>query len=103
MTQPDINLDTAALRHHARMVDETAAMCDEAAAAARYIDLQDQVYGEWCGRLFVPLINPAQEWALQELRRGVDATTHLAELLRAVSDDADATDSTAARRLRGGQ
>jgi hypothetical protein len=100
MTQPDIQLDTAALRAHARMVDEAADMCAEAAAGAGYIDLHDEVYGEWCGKLFVPLINPAQDWALRELRNGADATTHLAELLRAVADDADTTDSAAAQRFR---
>jgi hypothetical protein len=100
MTQPDVRIDTEALRGHARMVDDAAAMCGEAAAAAGYLDLHDEVYGEWCGKLFVPLINPAQDWALQELRQGADATAHLADLLRAVAADADTTDGSAARRIR---
>lgn len=103
MTQPDIHLDAAALRDHARMVDEVAAMCDEAVAAAGYLDLHDEVYGEWPGKLIVPLINPAQDAALQELRQGTDATAHLAELVRAVADDADTTDSAAAQRFRAGR
>jgi hypothetical protein len=102
MTQPDIRLDTEALRAHARMVDEAAAMCGEAAGGAAYLDVHDEVYGEWCGKLFVPLINPAQDWALQELRQSADATSHLAELVRAVADDADTTDSAAAPRFRDG-
>ncbi|GAA0471067.1 hypothetical protein Ade02nite_34380 [Paractinoplanes deccanensis] len=102
MTQPDIKLDAAALRAHARMVDEAGAMVGEAAAGAAHLDLHDEVYGEWPGRLFVPLINPAQDWALSEIRGGADATTHLAELLRAVADDADTTDQAAAERFRSG-
>jgi hypothetical protein len=100
MSQPDIRMDSEALRSHARMVDEAATMCDEAAAGAGYLNLHDEVYGEWCGKLFVPMINPAQDWALSELRNGADATTHLAEVLRAVADDADMTDGSSARRLR---
>jgi hypothetical protein len=100
MSQPDVRIDPDALRSHARMVDEAASMCDEAVAAGRYLDLHDEVYGEWCGKLFVPMINPAQDWALRELRGGVDATSHLAELLRAVADGTDATDGAAAQRIR---
>jgi hypothetical protein len=102
MTQPDIKVDSEALRAHARMVDEAAAMVGEATSGAMYLDLRDEVYGEWPGRFFVPLINPAQDWALRELRRGTDATGHLAELVRAVADDADTTDSAVGRRFRGG-
>lgn len=100
MTQPDVRLDSEALRAHARMVDEAAAMCGEAASGAAYLDLHDEVYGEWPGKIFVPLINPIQNWALQELRHGADATSHLAGLVRSVADDADTTDGHAAKRLR---
>jgi Excreted virulence factor EspC, type VII ESX diderm len=103
VTQPDVRLDSAALRNHARMVDESAYMCDEAVAGAQYVDLHDEVYGLLCSSLALTFINPLQEWALRELRTGVDATSHLAELLRAVADDADVTDDTAARRFRGGE
>lgn len=103
MTQPDISLDSEALRSHARMVDEAAEMCGEATAGAGYLDLHDEVYGEWPGKFFVPLINPAQDWALRELRQGADATTHLAELLRAVAADSDTTDNAAAQRFKGGR
>lgn len=100
MTQPDITLDADALRAQARMVDEAAAMCGEAAGAAAYLHLHDEVYGQWPGKLFVPLINSAQDWALREIRQGTDATTHLADLLRSVADGVDLTDSTAAQRFR---
>lgn len=103
MSQPDIRIDTDALRNHARMVDEAAQMCGEAAAAAGYLDLHDEVYGQWCGKLFVPLINPAQEQALQEVRNGADGMSHLAELLRAVMDGTDTTDEAAAQRFREGK
>ena len=100
MSQPDIKLDAEALRGHARMVDEVAAMCDEAAAAAGHLNLRDEVYGEWPGRLIVPFLNVAQDHASSELRAGTDATSHLAQVLRAVADDATMTDHRAAGRLR---
>src|SRR5262245_3924599 len=99
MTHPDIRLDSEALRAHARMVDEAAVMCGEAASGAAYLDVDDEVYGEWPGKLFVPLINPAQDWAFRELRQGTDATSHLAELVRSVAEAADLTDSAVARRI----
>jgi hypothetical protein len=100
MTQPDVRIDSDALRAHARMVDEAGAMCGEAAAAAGYLNLHDEVYGAWCGPLVVPLLNIAQDWAFDELRQGADATAHLADVLRAVAADADTTDGAAARRIR---
>lgn len=100
MTQPDIELDSQALRRHAQMVDQVADMFDEVAAAAGFLNLHDEVYGEWPGKLIVPLLNVAQDHAVQELRSGTDATAHLAELLRSVADDADLTDGAAARRIR---
>lgn len=100
MTQPEIKLDSEALRAHARTVDEAAAMCGEAASGAEYLDLHDEVYGAWPGPLFVPLINPAQDWALRELRQGTDAMKHLAELVRSVANGMDLTDNAAAQRFR---
>src|SRR4051812_5281690 len=102
MSHPDIKLDAEALRAHAGMVDEAAAMCGEATSGTAYLDLHDEVYGEWPGKLFVPLINPVQDWALRELRQGADATSRLAELVRAVAEDADTTDSHSAQRFRDG-
>lgn len=101
MTQPDIELDAQALRQHAQKVDKAADMLDEAVAAAGYLNLHDEVYGEWPGKLIVPLFNIAQDHAVQELRSGTDTTSHLADILRAVADDADLTDSAAAQRIRG--
>lgn len=100
MTQPDISIDSQALRGHARMIDEVADMCGEAFAAAGHLNLRDEVYGEWPGRLIVPLMNIAQDHAVQELRGGADATSHLADVVRAVADDADITDERAAQRVR---
>jgi hypothetical protein len=37
------------------------------------------------------------------MRTGADATSHLADLLRAVASDADSTDSNVARRFKEGQ
>jgi hypothetical protein len=96
----DVHIDTEAVRRHAAMVDEAGRMCDEAAAGARYIDLHDEVYGMLCSPLVLPLVNPLQDFALSELRNGADATSHVAELLRAVAADADTTDANAARMIR---
>jgi hypothetical protein len=102
MAQPDIELDTEALRRHAGMVDEAAAMSGEAAGAAAYLNLHDEVYGEWTGPLIVPWLNQLQDTASRELRNGADATSHLADLLRSVADGADITDGNAAQRLKRG-
>jgi hypothetical protein len=101
MTQPDIQLSTEEVRRHARMVDEAAAMCQEAVAGAEYLDLHDEVYGILCSPLFLPIINPLQDMALTELRGGADATAHLAVLLRTLADNVDITDSEAACRING--
>ncbi|MBL7258194.1 type VII secretion target [Paractinoplanes lichenicola] len=98
----DVYIDSAALRAHAKMVDEAARMCDEATAGAEYVDLHDEVYGLLCSPLALPFIQPLQDFALQELKTGADATAHVAELLRAVSDDADMTDSNVAGRFKAG-
>lgn len=102
MTSPDVVVDSESLRAHARMVDETAAMLGEATGGADYLNLHDEVYGEWPGKLFVPLLNLLQDQAVRELHQGADATGHLAELVRVVADGADTTDSNAARRFRDG-
>ena len=103
MTQPEIRVDSEALRRHARMVDETGTMCDEAVAGAQYVGLHDEVYGILCSPLALPFINPLQDWAVREMRSCADATSHLAELLRAVADDADSADGNVARRFREGR
>lgn len=103
MTQPDIELSTAEVRRHAQNVDQAAAMCQEAVGGAEYIDLHDEVYGQWCSPLFLPLIQPGQDWALREIRNGVDATAQLAELLRALARNVDITDGAAAQRLTEGR
>ena len=103
MTQPEIRIDSDALRKHAQMVDEAGNMCDEAVAGAQYVDLHDEVYGVLCSPLALPFINPLQNWAVREMRSGADATSHLADLLRGVAADADTTDGNVARRFREGQ
>ena len=100
MTQPDISLDAETLRAHARIVEEVANMCGEAASAAGVLNLHDEVYGEWPGKLIVPFLNLAQDHASSVLCTGTDATSHLAQVLRAVADDATMTDGNAAQRIR---
>ncbi|MGI5146267.1 type VII secretion target [Plantactinospora sp. CA-294935] len=96
----DIRLPTAEVRKHAQMVDEAGRMCGEAAAGAEYVSLHDEVYGILCSPLFLPIIDPLSDHALTEIRNGADATTHLAELLRALADNVDITDGAAATRIR---
>ncbi|ROT26788.1 type VII secretion target [Micromonospora sp. HM5-17] len=103
MTGPEIRLSTGEVRRHARMVDEAGAMVEEAKAGAKHVNLHDEVYGVLCSPLFVPLINPLQDWAVTEIRNGAEATKHLAELLRALADNTDITDQAAANRLRAGK
>jgi hypothetical protein len=103
MTQPDIELSTDEVRQHARMVEEAATMCREAAAGADYVDLHDEVYGVLCSPLFLPIVNPLQDIAAREIQNGAEATAHLAVLLRTMADNVDITDSEAARRLKGGR
>ncbi len=103
MTQPDIKLSTDEVRRHAQMVDEAAAMCQEAVGGAEYVDMHDEVYGVLCSPLFLPVIQPLQDWALREIRDGADATAHLAELLHALADNVDVTDAAAAHRLARGR
>ncbi len=100
MTQPDISLSTAEVRAHAGMVDEAAVMCQEAVGGAEYVDLHDEAYGEWCSRIFLPIIQPVQDWAVREIRSGADATAHLADLLRTLAHNVDVTDAGAAARIR---
>ena len=103
MTRPDIEVTADGIRKHALTVDEAAAMLQEAASAAAYVDMHDEVYGILCSPIFLPFLNPVQENAVTEIKSGADATAHLAELLRAVAADYDLTDSEAARRFRVGQ
>lgn len=99
----DIYLDSAALRQHAKMVDEAARMAGEATSGAEYIDMHDEVYGVLCSPLALPFLQPLQDWAVRELKTGADATAHVAELLRAVADDSDMTDDNVAGRFKAGR
>lgn len=99
MNQPDLRIDTEALREHAQLVDHVADMFEEVAAAARHLDLHDEVYGEWPGKLIKPLLDVVQDHVLQELRNGTGATSHLADLVRSVASDVDTTDGDAAQRF----
>ena len=58
------------------------------------------MYGVLCSPLFVPLINPLQDWAVSDINNGAEATAHLAELLRALADNNDTTDRAAAERIQ---
>lgn len=97
----DIKLSTEEVRRHAGMVDEAAAMLQEATAGAEYVDLHDEVYGMLCSPLILPLLNVVQDLATTEIRNGTDATTHIAGQLRIMAENVDITDSEAARRING--
>ncbi|GGN17722.1 uncharacterized protein (DUF1501 family) [Actinoplanes campanulatus] len=100
MAVPEFHIDVAAIDAHATKVDEIADILDQVTAAAGYLDQQDSVYGEWPSMLILPILNIAQEYAVQELRTGTDATSHLADVLRAMTVDIGLTDDEAAAILR---
>jgi hypothetical protein len=101
MTQPDIKLSTEEVRRHSRMVDEAAAMLQEATSGAHYVDMHDEVYGVLCSPLILPILNPLQDMAHGEVRTATDATSHIAGQLRTMADNVDITDSEAASRING--
>ncbi|MBG0563016.1 type VII secretion target [Actinoplanes aureus] len=101
MTQP-LHLDPDGLREHARMVDDAAAMCDEAAAGARYIADNGQVYGEFCSDLLFGFMTLIEDHAFREIRGGRDALLNLADLVRTLADNVSLTDDLAARQIREG-
>lgn len=94
-----LHLDVDAVTHHADQVDDIAERLSAAAAAAAHLDQQDEIYGEWPSRLILPFLNEAQEHAVDEMRTGTDATSHLADLLRALTIDISLTDAEAAHIL----
>ncbi|MEU4693721.1 type VII secretion target [Actinoplanes sp. NPDC023714] len=93
-------LDVDAVQGHARMVDGVAEMLDAVTAAVGHLQLHSEVYGEWPGPFITGFLGIAQEQAIQDMRSGTDATSHLADLLRSLTADIALTDDEAARELR---
>ncbi|GGN97040.1 hypothetical protein GCM10010112_88870 [Actinoplanes lobatus] len=96
MAVPELHIDVAAVDAHATKVDEIADMLDQVTAAAGYLDQQDSVYGEFPSLLILPILNIVQEYAVQDLRAGTDATAHLADVLRSITVEIGITDNEAA-------
>lgn len=101
MTNPDIRLSTDEVRRHAVMVDEVGTMIDEALAGAAYIRASNESYGQLVGPMFTHLLNPAQDFAIDQIKHAASATQALADLLREMAGNLDITDHDAARRLGG--
>jgi hypothetical protein len=102
MTQPDIDLSLDEMRGHARTVDETSVMIDEALAGATHVRAGVESYGLLVGPQITTVLNPFLDRAIGELRRAVSTTQSLADTLRAVADDFDQSDENAAHRLGAG-
>ncbi|WP_143133892.1 hypothetical protein [Actinoplanes philippinensis] len=87
------------MTRHAGEVDAMAERLSEVTAAAAHLGRQDGAYGEWPSKLILPFLDDAQENAVHEMRTGTDATSHLADLLRALTIDISLTDAEAAHLL----
>ncbi|BFU45847.1 type VII secretion target [Krasilnikovia sp. MM14-A1004] len=101
MTQPDIRLSSESVRKHALAVDELGHMIDEGLAGAVHVQASAASYGVLVGGLFTSILNPFQDNAVGELKNAVSTSQRLADTLRAVAADFDASDADAARRLGG--
>jgi hypothetical protein len=99
MAALELRLDVDAVSHHATEVDALTDKLSEVASAAAHLDQQDEIYGEWPSKLILPFLNDAQEQAVQQTRAGAEATSHLADLLRALTIDISLTDHEAAAVL----
>lgn len=99
MAEPELHLDVDAVSRHAAEVDALTDMLSEVANAAAHLDQQDDIYGEWPSKLILPFLNDAQGQAVQQTRAGAEATSHLADLLRALTVDVSLTDREAAAVL----
>jgi hypothetical protein len=99
--QPDIKIETASVRAHARMVDEAARMVDEGRQAGAWVRTSGEAYGKIYGVVFTSILNPQQDSVISTLKLAADATSSLADLLRAAADDLDRGDEDAAARFGG--
>ena len=99
MAEPELHLDVDAVSRHAVDVDDLAEKLLEVMSAAAHLDQQDEIYGEWPSKLIMPFLDDAQEQAVREMRAGTDATSHLADLLRAITVEIGLTDVEAATVL----
>jgi hypothetical protein len=100
MTQPDIHINSDAVRKHSRAVDETANRIDKGAQAGAWVRASNDAYGLMFG-WYAHRLNPSQDDLIGAIREAVTATQSLADLLRTTADDMDLTDEAAARRLGG--
>lgn len=90
------------VRRHARDVDETGRMLDEARAAASHIRVSSNAYGYFVGALIADFyINPHADEALAAYRKAVDGMNGLADQVRAMADNFDRSDERAAARVSG--
>lgn len=101
MTQPDIEVNSAVIRRHAQVVDETSAMIDKAAQAGGWVRASNDAYGLMFG-WFAERLNPTQDGLVGGVKEAAGAAQALADLLRTTADDMDITDENAAHRLGGG-
>lgn len=76
-------------------------MLDEAIAGAAYVRASNESYGLLVGPMFTSLLNPFQDFAIDQIKHAAVATTTLADLLRSMATGFDLSDADAARRLGG--
>ncbi|MFG1993874.1 type VII secretion target [Actinoplanes sp. NPDC048988] len=100
MTQPDIQINSEAMRRHAGVVDETGAMIDKGAQAGAWVRASNDAYGVMFG-WFAGKLNPVQDDLVGGIKEAATAAQTLADLIRATADDMDLTDANAAHRLGG--
>ena len=100
MTQPGIQINSEAMRRHARVVDETSTMIDAGAQAGAWVRASNDAYGLMFG-WFAARLNPTQDDLVGGIKEAATAAQTLADLLRATADDMDITDENAAHRLGG--
>src|SRR5689334_19352430 len=90
------------VRRHARDVDETARMLDEARAAAAHVRVSGKAYGWLLGALISHnYLNPHADEAIAAYQRTVDGMEALAGQVRAMADDFEHSDDRAAERIKG--
>jgi len=98
---PDIAVDPELIRSHARLVDDVAAMFDEARAGVGQILTGHDAFGQLCSPLLVGLLDGHQQSMLDKLHTAVSATQALADKLRDTATGLECADDNAAVRLGG--
>ncbi|MCO8277512.1 type VII secretion target [Actinoplanes sp. TRM 88003] len=98
MTGEAVRMPIDAVRRHAGSVDAVADAVGEAKAAVGQVTMDTQAYGQLCQ--FLPgLLEPAFSAALDALSESGDGLRETAIGLRAVADQAAATDRSSADRV----